>query len=126
MSSDYKQLEVLPNVYSMCKIEDVSFVPNKESFLFLAITDEEISLVCKTKDVPQHTLTREDDWRLFRVVGTINFSVIGILSHISGILAEESISIVALSTFNTDYIMIKSDMFDKALGFLKENGYKLC
>lgn len=88
-------------------------------------TDEEISLVCLTKDVPQNTLKREDGWRAFRVEEVLDFSLTGILSGITNILAENKIGIFAVSTFGTDYILTKAQNFEKALAALQSARYKI-
>lgn len=95
----------------------------KIRLLFLAKTDEELSLVCKTEDTPSQTTAREDGWRAFRIEGTLDFSLIGILSKLSTILAENKIGIFAVSTYNTDYILVKEENFAKAMTVLQENGY---
>ena len=92
---------------------------------FIGKTDEEISLVCKTVDAPDKTTERDDGWKGFRIQGILDFSLIGILSKISGILAENNIGIFAVSTFNTDYILVKAENFERALSVLSEEGYDI-
>ena len=75
--------------------------------------------------VPDNTVIREDGWRAFRVCGTLDFSLIGILARIAGILADNGISIFAISTYNTDYILTKEEGFDKALSVLREKGWPI-
>ena len=77
-------------------------------------TDEEKSLVCLTEDVPDNTIEREDGWKAFRIEGILDFSLIGILSQISALLAENEIGIFAISTYNTDYILVKEKNYLKA------------
>jgi hypothetical protein len=101
----------------------VGDLPSDADFCFTAKTDEEISLVCKTEDVPEKTLVRDDGWKGFRIEGVLDFSLIGILSKISAILAENKVGIFAVSTYNTDYIFVKEENFDKAINALKDNGY---
>ena len=84
---------------------------------------EEKSLVCPISLVPGNTIEREDDWRAFRIEGVLDFSLIGILSKISSLLAANKIGIFAISTFNTDYILTKKEDFDKAIDVLKAEGY---
>ena len=81
--------------------------------------------MCPTKDVPGVTSERDDGWRAFRIQGTLDFSLIGILAKISTILAEHRIGIFAISTFNTDYILVKQENFVKALQSLAEHGYQV-
>ena len=70
----------------------------------------------------QNTTARDDGWRGFRIQGVLDFSLIGILSKISGILADNTIGIFAVSTFNTDYILVKAENFDKAMTVLANAG----
>ena len=119
------KLKVINEVFSVCKIKDVSEVNFKDSFCFIGKTDEELSLVCATRYVPSVTLEREDGWRGFRIEGVLDFSLIGILSKLSTILAEEGIGIFAISTFNTDYILTKEENFEKALIALEDRGYEV-
>ncbi len=109
--------------FSICKIEKLSDVRAGGKFFFLGKTDEELSLVCHTRDVPAHVVIRDDGWRCFRIQGVLDFSLIGILSKISTLLAEKNIGIFAVSTFNTDYILTKADDFQRAVEVLQTNGY---
>ena len=86
-------------------------------------TDEESSLVCRTEDVPDNITDREDGWKAFRIEGVLDFSLIGILAKISALLAENEIGIFVVSTFNTDYILVKSENYAKALNALEKAGY---
>lgn len=111
--------------FSICKVKDYSLVDFGGEFVFAGKTDEENSLVCPTGAVPQNATEREDGWRAFRIQGVLDFSLIGILSAISGILAENKIGIFAISTFNTDYILVKAENFQKAADALARAGYTL-
>ena len=109
--------------FSVCKVVDYSLVDFNKEFMFAGKTDEEVSLVCLTSDVPSNTTEREDDWKAFRIQGIIDFLLVGILSTISGILAENEIGIFAISTFNTDYILTKAENFQRAIDVLAYAGY---
>lgn len=111
--------------FSVCKIKDVSEVDFTKEFCFLGKTDEELSLVCITKDAPENTVEREDGFRAFRIQGVLDFSLIGILSRISALLADNNIGIFAVSTYNTDYILTKEGDFSKALEVLSKSGYDI-
>jgi len=117
------ELHMITGEFSVCQVEDLNAVDLTCPFTFLAATDEEISLVMPTKAMPEVTLSREDGWRMFRVQGVLDFSLIGILSRISSILAEEKIGIFVLSTFNTDYIMVKQENLPRAAEALQQEGY---
>ena len=110
---------------TVCKLKLTADIDLNKDFYFLGRTDEEISLVCRTEDTPVETLERDDGWRAFRIQGTLDFSLIGILSKISSILAENKIGIFAISTYNTDYILVKEDNFGAALAALQKNGYNV-
>ena len=117
------KLKKLDHKLTVCKVADIKDVDTDKDFYFIGKTDEEISLVCKTDDVPQNTIERDDGWRGFRIQGVLDFSLIGILSKLSAILAENGVGIFAISTFNTDYILVKAENFEKALKVLSDAGY---
>ena len=117
------ELKVIPYDFTVCKLKTDSDIDVTKSFYFVGKTDEEISLVCKTEDTPADTLERDDGWRAFRIQGVLDFSLIGILSKISAVLAENKIGIFAVSTYNTDYILVKKENFENALNALREKGY---
>lgn len=117
------ELKKLPYRFSVCKVSDIAAVDLQKDFYFIGRTDEELSLVCRTEDVPEHTAARDDGWRGFRIQGVLDFSLIGILSKLSAILAEHKIGIFAVSTYNTDYILVKEADFERALSALAAQGY---
>lgn len=116
------KIKILEEQFSVCKVADYSCVDLERAYCFTGSTDEEHSLVCLTGQVPENTLEREDGWRAFRVEGVLDFSLIGILSDIAGVLAEEKIGIFVVSTYNTDYILVKEENFDRAVKALRMRG----
>lgn len=119
------ELKKLEYELSVCKLADIRDIDLGRDFFFVGRTDEEISLVCKTEEIPEKTVERDDGWRGFRIRGVLDFSLIGILSKLSGILAENNIGIFAVSTYNTDYILVKKENFDRAMDVLKDAGYTI-
>ena len=119
------QIKKLPFNLTVCKVSEIKNINLDAEIYFIGKTDEEISLVCKTEDTPTETSAREDGWKGFRIEGVLDFSLVGILSEISTILAENKISIFAVSTYNTDYILVKAENFDKAEDFLTNRGYSV-
>ena len=117
------ELKKLDYDLTVCKLSDAHDIDLGAEICFVGKTDEEISLVCRTEDAPENTIARDDGWRGFRIQGVLDFSLIGILSRLSGILAENSIGIFALSTYNTDYILVKAENFARALEVLNCAGY---
>lgn len=119
------ELKKLDHRLTVCKVAEISNIDMSGEFYFISKTDEEISLVCKTEDTPDGTLTRDDGWRGFHIQGILDFSLIGVLSQLSTILAENRIGIFAVSTYNTDYILVKDENFERALSVLSNAGYSV-
>ena len=117
------ELQTLPYDLSVCKARSARDLDLDAEIYFIGKTDEELSLVCRTQDVPRAVLARDDGWRAFRIQGVLDFSLIGILSQISSVLAENKIGLFAVSTYNTDYILVKQEHFDRALSVLQAAGY---
>ena len=118
-------LKIIEETFSVCKVEDYSGIDLQADFVFTGSTDEEKSLVCPSRLVPANTIERNDGWRAFRIMGVLEFSLIGILSKISTCLAENNIGIFAISTFNTDYILTKAENFEQAIKTLESKGYRI-
>lgn len=111
--------------FSVCQVKDYSLANLDSEYSFIGKTDEEKSLVCITSEVPENTIQREDGWKAFRIQGVLDFSLIGILAKIATVLADNGISIFAVSTYNTDYVLIKKENYQKALEVLQSTGYKI-
>ena len=119
------ELKKLNRDFSICKMEDYSLVDLDAEYCFIGKTDEEKSLVCLTENVPPNTIQREDGWKGLRLQGLFDFSLVGILSKLSAILADNAIPIFAVSTYNTDYILMKREHYQKAVDVLARSGYKI-
>ena len=109
------------------KVSDLSQIDLGMEFFFIAKTDEELSVVCPTSDTQKitHSTVCEDGWKGFKIDGVLDFSLIGILSKISNVLAEAKIGIFAVSTYNTDYILVKEENFVRAATVLAAAGYEV-
>ena len=99
MGKSIIEIKRLNQDFSVCKVIDYSLVNLNTEYSFIGKTDEEKSLVCLTSDVPPNVIERDDGWKGFRIQGILDFSLIGILSKIAEILAKNSISIFAISTY---------------------------
>ena len=119
------EIKIIDFDFSVCKVENYSLVNMNSEYCFIGKTDEENSLVCITSDVPPNIIEKDDGWKAFRIQGVLDFSLIGILSKISGILADNKIGIFAISTFNTDYILTKQENYNQGLNLLRDAGYKI-
>jgi hypothetical protein len=114
-------LVVLPNSLAVCRLEKEAQIPAwvyKSSFYTVSKTTEELSVVCDQSVVPV-AVKKQDNWKAFKVQGPLDFSQIGIISSLSKPLAENNIPIFALSTYDTDYILVESKYFDRAKEILK-------
>lgn len=118
-------LEKLEHELTVCKLASIDDFDLSRPFYFIGRTDQELSLVCPTTQVPAHTTAREDGWRAFRISGVLDFSLVGILSNLTSLLAQAGIGIFAVSTYNTDYILVKKEHFDRALALLEAHGYQV-
>jgi len=105
--------------FSVCKIHDTHSVDFTRDFIFLSKTDEEISLVCPSVCVPQDAVAVEAGWKAFRIDGVLDFGLVGVIANITGVLANAGISVFVISTYNTDYVFIKSHDFDTGLALLE-------
>lgn len=119
------EIKIIAYKFSVCKINDFTGLDLNQEFCFIGKTDEEISLVCIEEKVPANVIEREDGWKAFRIQGILDFSLVGILSKISTLLADNQIGIFAISTYNTDYILTKEENCSKVLEVLKRAGYKI-
>lgn len=116
-------LVTLPQEFSVYQVADLKKIDLTQQPLFIGVTEEEISIVSATANVPTDTINREDGWKAFKIEGVLDFSLVGILAKIATLLADAGISIFAVSTYNTDYVLIKSDKLDAAITALREGGY---
>lgn len=119
------EIKKIDHNFSVCQVEDYSHVNLNSEYSFIGKTDEEKSLVCITDEVPANVIQRDDGWKAFRIQGVLDFSLIGILAKIAAALADNGISIFAVSTYNTDYVLMKKENYQKALDVLKALGYMI-
>ena len=119
------QIKRMGESFSICKVEDYSDTDLTSEFVFVGKTDEENSLVSLTRAVPRNVTDRDDGWRAMRIQGVLDFSLVGILSGISAVLAARGIGIFAISTFNTDYVLVREADFEAALAALAGAGHQV-
>lgn len=121
------RLTVLETPLTICKVTDASCVDLSALSVpvFFARTTDEISLVCPAHCAPASALcvAREDGWRALRVSGTLDFSLTGIIAGISTALADSGVPVFCVSTFDTDYVLVKEDRLAEALSVLDAAGY---
>ncbi len=117
------RLEWIDGLFSICRMSDASGVRFSDEFCFFARTDGECSVVCRPQSVPGNRTAVEHGWRAFRVQGALDLSLVGILSGISGALAEAGVGLFAVSTYDTDYVLVKAENAARAEEALRARGY---
>jgi hypothetical protein len=118
-------LTLLPGRHAVCRLPPDAPLPDwalRGAFTSITRTAEELSLVCPEEVVPP-TVRREAGWRCLRVAGTLDFSLMGVLAGLTGALAQAGVPVFALSTFDTDYLLVKEGDLPRALEVLRQSGY---
>lgn len=120
------RIKVLEDVLGVCRLDKTAEVPAwaKGDFLSITKTSNELSIVCSQKNIPER-VECEKGWRYFVIDGTLEFSLVGILASISVTLARRGISIFAISTYDTDYILVKEQDLAIAVKALLQDGYQV-
>jgi hypothetical protein len=120
-------LSILPEIFSICRLDKESGIPDwavANRFFSITRNDEELSVVCPQAQVPQG-VKRDAGWRCLKVEGPLDLSATGVLASLANPLAEEGISIFAVSTYDTDYLLVKQKDLEKAVTVLSENGHQI-
>jgi len=121
-------LRVLPESLSVCRLPADSAwpVPAGGGFFSATRTGDELSIVCASDEVPDAPNVRvEPDWRALEVLGPLDFSLVGILASLTAPLAAAAVSIFAVSTYDTDYVLVQGDMLQRAIDALREAGHQV-
>jgi len=120
-------LKILDGTFAVGRLSPDAPIPDWAvlgPFFAITRTTDELSVVCPEARVP-NDITCDKGWKCFKVKGPLDFSEIGILASLSTILADAGISIFALSTFDTDYIMVKTPDFENAIEALTSAGHQI-
>lgn len=116
------ELSVLGYRLSVLKFQQLPAELTSQGFFFIARTDDELSVVCETGKAPAGALACEEGWRALKVAGPLDFGLVGILANLSSALANAGIALFAVSTYDTDYILIKEDCLPTAIQALRAAG----
>jgi hypothetical protein len=118
-------LTVVDGAFAVCRLEADAPIPpwaTAGSFSSITRTADELSVVCRQDAVPEGVVG-ERGWCCLRVAGTLPFSVVGVLASLAVPLAEAGISIFAVSTFDTDCLLVKEPAFEQAIAVLQQAGH---
>ncbi len=121
-------LSLLPETLSVCRLEPGEPIPDwalaTSSFLAVTRTTDELSIVCRASAVPDG-IQCEGDWRALKIDGPLDFAETGILASLATPLADAGVSVFAVSTFDTDYVLVKHSALDGARSALIRAGHRL-
>ena len=118
-------LSILPETLAICRLDKESPIPDwalEASFFSITRTGEELSIVCTQLNIPEG-VKHEDGYRCFKVQDTLDFSLTGVIASLATPLAFEGISVFTLSTYDTDYLLVKERSLAKASSILSQNGH---
>lgn len=117
------EIKILEDRFTVAKYNEMP--KDLTGIYFTAVTDEEISVLCQSELLPENAIEKECDMRGFRISGNLDFSLIGIISRITSILADNDVSVFVVSTFNTDYIFVREENLALAVQLLQTSGYDI-
>ena len=127
MSFHHLNLTVVDGIFAVCRLEPDTPIPvwsTADDFYSITHTADELSIVCRQDAVPEG-ITCERGWRCLRVAGAIPFSVVGVLASLTVPLAEAGIGVFAISTFDTDYLLVKAKDLERAVDVLRRRGHTI-
>lgn len=111
------KLELLPQQFSVCRLPADATIPQwvlRSAVFSLTRTADELSIVCESRYVPS-SVKSEKGWRCFKLKGPFPFAMTGVLESVLAPLATARVSIFAVSTFDTDYVMVSEKQLAKAV-----------
>lgn len=120
-------LTIVPGHFAVCRLDGQEAVPAWAlggDFFSITRTAEELSMVCREADVPEG-VTSETEWACLKVEGPLDFSLTGVMAALAGPLADAGISLFAVSTYDTDYLLVKTHALDDAIAALTKAGHKV-
>lgn len=119
-----QRFRALPDRYAVCRLPAQSVVPAWAAgpFLNITFTDDEVAVICPAENVPM-TVRAERNWRVLKLVGPFSFNAIGVLASLATPLARAGISLLSIATYDTDYFLVKTEVFEDAITVLLSAGH---
>ncbi len=120
-------LTILPGEYAICQLPPEVAIPGwvqGKDLLAMIRTADELTIVCEAANIPTDVRS-EPGWRALKVAGPLDFAMVGVLASLSNTLAQASVSIFALSTYDTDYLLVKEAQLEIAIQALARAGHKI-
>ncbi len=124
MKPQGQRFRALPDQYAVCRLSPDAVVPGWASgpFVNLTFTDDELAIICPAERVPAD-VRAERDWRVLKLVGPFPFTATGVLASLATPLARAGISLLSIATYDTDYCLVKADVFEDAVDVLIAAGH---
>lgn len=119
------KLKQIDGAFSIYKAASTAHIDLAKGIVFAARTDDEISLVCAPEYAPDDATHADHGWTMFRVSGTMDFGLVGVIASIATVLAEAGIPIFVISTFDTDYVLVKQEHAASTRSVLASNGHEI-
>ncbi len=120
-------LQVLPGRFAVCRLDANTEIPPlvlSEPFFAVMRTQDELSLLLPEQRI-ESGWKAETGWRILKVLGPLDFGMIGVLHSISAPLAEAGISIFVCSTYDTDYVLVKDTLLSETVSILQRDGFEV-
>ena len=119
-------LLVLPDVFAICRMDGNTSIPAwaRGTFVSISRSPQELSIVCPQQYVPAQ-VPSERGWRCLAFAGPLHFDMTGVIAHLSGILASRNVSLFVISTFDTDYVLIRRQQLAETMEALRAAGYRI-
>jgi hypothetical protein len=127
MAGDKIDLVLLEPVFAVCRLPADELVPDwvqSATLSSVTRTPRELSLVCEQASLPAE-VEAETGWRCLMVEGPLAFSQVGILSSLTAPLAAARVSVFAISTYDTDFLLVKEASLEQALSSLRGEGFRI-
>jgi uncharacterized protein len=124
MSSDLS-LTILSGRLAVCRLPAEAQIPDwahSGELSAIVRTGDELSIVCEQTSVPAQ-IKAEKNWRAFKVQGPLEFSQVGVLAALAQPLAQAGVSIFAVSTYDTDYVLVKEHSINQVVQVLRQSGF---
>lgn len=118
-------ISVMKDRLAVCRLSPGDVVPDWAAaggFYSLTRSTDELSIICREENVP-HGVKCERDWRAFRLEGPFDFNMVGVLASVLDPLADAGISILAIGTYDTDYVLVKEGHLERAVVVLSAAGH---
>ena len=121
------ELSILADGYAVCRMAKEAVIPawfNDAAWSSVTRTADELSVICRESVVPP-SVPCERGWRVLAVKGPFPFDTIGVLANLSGVLARVGVPLLAVSTYDTDYLLVKEERLPKAVEALIDAGHRV-